>query len=280
MPNGRGTPHCCECKHHYFHRDPLASLTADSMCNFWKVQLPVGEKRDDNLEYLLPPEEYSCDNLICKDYVRKNEEVGWLLPDVVSQLEKGLLYAIGYPDISVPSAYHRIVCRLDKSGKNDTTNKDKIEKVWLDESVEDFVGKPLLVTNVLSNVDCGSFSRNVLFNVLCRNFVRDDPGAPLFSLRKKVGKRPFHICLFRFWDYRGKRYGGIAKIEEKRLWCNNFWVIFSIWRAGHFDFTDRIGKFIVRLGPEEPVFWNGKWPRFETGSPRFSGAAEIKAALD
>ena len=118
MPNGRGTPDCCECKHQYFHRDQPANPTADSMCNFWKVQLPVGEKRDDNLEYLLPSEEYRYDNLICKDYVPKNEEAGWLLPDVVSQLEKGLLYAVGYPDTHLPSAYHRVVCRLDKSTKD------------------------------------------------------------------------------------------------------------------------------------------------------------------
>lgn len=277
MPNGRGTPHCMECKHASFHWEPSRGLPADAICNFWKVRLPMGDKYNGNLEYLLPPEEYRYDNLICKDYERKNEEVGWLLPEVVSRLEKGLLYAIGYNEISIPSAYHRVVCRLYKSTENVPVREKPKLKCWLEESVEDSVGKRLLVTNVFSNVECGSFIRNVLFKFFSANFIREDPGASFVSIGKKVGKRPFYIRLLRFWDYQGKRYGGIAKIEERRLWCNNFWVIFSISRTGNYNFTDQIGQFSVHIGPEEPVFWNGIWPRFEKGSPRFSGLAEIKA---
>jgi hypothetical protein len=275
MPNGRGTPHCIECKHASI--DWARGLPADAMCDFWKVRLPMEDEYDDNLEYLLPPEEYRYNNLVCRDYEPRNEEVCLLSPKVISRLEKGLLYAIGYNEVSIPSFYHRVVCRLYKSTENVPVSKNRELESWLEESVEDFVGKRLLVTNVFSNVECGSFIRNVLFKFFSANFIREDPGASFFSIGKKVGKDPFYIRLLRFWDYQGKRYGGIAKIEEKRLWCNNFWVIFSIHRAGSYNFTDQIGQFRVRIGPEEPVFWNGIWPRFEKGSPRFSGLVEIKA---
>ena len=275
MPNGRGTAHCIDCK--YASWEASDGVPADVICNFWNVLIPIGDKCDDNLEYLLPPEEYEYDNLICKDYKPKNVEAGFSSTPVAPRLEKGLLYAVCYNEISIPTAYHRVVCRLHKSTENDPEREKAKHKYWLEESVEDFVGKRLLVTNVFSNVECGSFVRNLLFKFFSANFIREDSGAPFFSIGKKVGKRPFYIRLLRFWDYRGKRYGGIAKIEEKRLWCNNFWVIFSIHRAGNYNFTDNIGQFRVHIGPEEPVFWNGKWPRFEKGSPRFSGLVEIKA---
>ena len=160
MPNGRGTAHCIECKHASFHW--ARGLPADAMCNFWKVRLPMEDEYDDNLEYLLPPEEYRYDNLVCRDYERKNEEVGWLLPKVVSRLEKGLLYAVSYNEISIPTAYHRVVCRLYKSTENNPEREKTKHKYWLEESTEDYVGKRLLVTNVFSNIECEGFLRNIL----------------------------------------------------------------------------------------------------------------------
>ena len=279
MPNGRGTPSCMECKHANFSWKPPHGLPADAMCKFWNVRLPMVEKLDDNLEYLLPSEEYKYDNLICKDYERNNEEVGWLLPEVVSQLEKGLLYAVAYNEISIPSAYHRVVCRLCKSPESVPLGEELKSKYWLEENVEEFVGKRLLVTNIFLNVEGESFTRNVLFKFFSANFIREDSDASPFSIGRKVGKHPFHIRLLRFWNHQGKRYGGIAKIEEKKFWCNDFWMIFSINRTGTFNFTDQIGQFSVHIGPEEPVFWNGIWPRFEKGSPRFSGLVEIEAGV-
>ena len=272
MPNGRGTPSCIECKHSYFNWNISNGFPADAICKLWNVRLPMTEKLNGTLEYLLPPEEYKCDNLICKDYERKNEEVGWLLPEVTSQLNKGLLYAIAYNEIPIPSAYHRIVCILSK-----TLGEEVESKCWLEDKAEEFVGKRLLVTNALSNIECKGLVRNILFKSFYENFIREDSDETLFSKSRKVGKHPFHIRLLKFWDHQGKRYGGIAKIEEKKLWCNDFWVIFSINRTGTYNFTDQIGEFSVHLGPEEPVFWNGIWPRFEKGSPRFSGLVEITA---
>ncbi|MDH4201744.1 MAG: hypothetical protein OEV87_02500 [Phycisphaerae bacterium] len=272
MPNGRGTPSCMECKHAYFNWKSTPGLPADAICKLWNVRLPMAEMLDNNLEYLIPPEEYKYDNLICKDYERNNEEVGWLLPEVVSQLDKGLLYAIAYNEIPIPSAYHRIVCRLSKA-----PHEELASKCWLEKNAEEFIGKRLLVTNVLLNIECGSYVRNALFKSFYANFIREDSDTTFFSKGRKIGKNPFHVRLLRFWDHQGKRYGGIAKIEEKKLWCNDFWVIFSINRTGTFNFTDHIGQFSIHIGPEEPVFWNGIWPRFEKGSPRFSGLVEIKA---
>ncbi|MCJ7693542.1 MAG: hypothetical protein MUO22_09020, partial [Sedimentisphaerales bacterium] len=107
MPNGRGTPHCIECKHASI--DWARGLPADAMCDFWKVRLPMEDEYDDNLEYLLPPEEYRYNNLVCRDYEPRNEEVCLLSHKVISRLEKGLLYAIGYNEVSIPSFYHRVV---------------------------------------------------------------------------------------------------------------------------------------------------------------------------
>ncbi len=277
MPNGRGTPSCMECKYANFHWEPPHGLPADARCKLWKVQLPMVEKLDDNLEYLLPSEEYEYDNLICKDYECKNGEVGRLLPEVVSHLEKGLLYAIGYNEISIPSAYHRVVCSLSKSHESIPLEEGIKSEYWLEENVEELVGRRLLVSNAFSDLQCGSVVRNALFKFFYANFIREDANTSPFSMGRKVGKYPFHIRLLQFWDYQGKRYGGIAKIEEQKLWCNNFWAIFSIYRAGNYNFTDKIGQFSIHIGPEEPVFWNGIWPRFEKGSPRFSGVVEIKA---
>jgi hypothetical protein len=275
MPNGRGTAQCIGCK--YVSWEASEGMPADIICTFWNVLLPIGGKCDDSLEYLLPPEEYEYDNLVCKDYTPNEAEDVFSSDPIFSRIEKGLLYAVCCNEISNSTAYHRVVCRLSKSTENDPESEKTKDKYWLEESTEDYIGKCLLVANVFSNVECGSFIRNSLFKLFTANFRREDPGASFFAIGKKLGKTPFHIRLLQLWDYQGKRYGGIAKIEERKLWCNNFWVVFSIYSAGNYNFTDQIGKFTVHIGPEEPVFWNGIWPRFESGSPRFSGLVEIKA---
>lgn len=80
------------------------------MCGFWKIHLPRGKERDENLEYMLSPEEYSNDNLLCIDYIPQGDAKR-LPRRVASHLEKGILYAVGYPDVLDPSAY-REVCKL------------------------------------------------------------------------------------------------------------------------------------------------------------------------
>lgn len=139
-----------------------------------------------------------------------------------------------------PDEYHKVVCILDENIKRNV-DKFEIKDYWLDGHPERFIGKRLIITP-LEHLD----------------FFRDDPERSDIK-RERLDNKPFHIRLVEFWHHFGKHYGGIAKVEEAGYPVDNFWVIFLISKAAIYNFEKRIGMFIVRLGPEEYEFWNGRW---------------------
>ena len=264
MPNGKGSPSCGECKYCLLYRINTDDINSHGLCTRWNIKIPFSKDFFDNSEYvkslLIPPEDFRTLNLICKDYIcGKHHEILSFIPKrVKKRLEKGLLYAVHYNVTGDPNEYHKVVCILDENIKRNA-DKFEIKDYWLDGHSERFIGKRLIVTP-LEHLD----------------FFRDDPEHSDLKM-ERLDNKPFHIRLVEFWHHFGKHYGGIAKVEETGYSVDNFWVIFSISKAGIYNFKKRIGMFIVRLGPEEYKFWNGRWPRFATGIPRYYGWAKIKA---
>lgn len=73
---------------------------------------------------------------------------------------------------------------------------------------------------------------------------------------------PFQARLLRFFEWRGNRRGGIAKVEQSGHACDGMWVLFATRHVGIFNFTDCIEHYNVALltrEPEEPedngTFW-------------------------
>jgi hypothetical protein len=93
---------------------------------------------------------------------------------------------------------------------------------------------------------------------------------------------PFSAHLLRFFEWRGNRRGGIAKVEEKGHVCDGLWVLFATRHVGVFDFTERITHYNVALlevEPSDPVDNGTFW--VIDASPmglRFAGFATVVAA--
>lgn len=264
MPNGKGSPSCGECKHCLLYRINSDDINSHGLCTQWNIKIPFYKDFLDSCEYLksilIPPEDFSTLNLICKDYIcgKHHGILSFIHRKVKKRLEKGLLYAAPYNVMGNPDEYHKVVCILDENIKCNA-DKFKSKDYWLDGHPERFISKKLIVTP-LEHLD----------------FFRDDPERSDLKM-ERLDNKPFHIRLVEFWHHFGKHYGGIARVEETESSVDNFWVIFSINKAGIYNFEKRIGTFNVRLGPKEHEFWNERWPRFATGIPRYYGWAKIKA---
>jgi len=261
MANGEGSASCRNCRHLCRQKEADVDIARSAICRLWNKPLPFYEDPQiPDLSYLIPPEEFlGTENIICKSWEPDRELDQQEIEErkrVFSSMDKGLLYAVGYPDIADPLAYHRVVCVLD-----DNSEILHADRYWHTASVEGLIGKDLLVSAVYGG-----------------HFLPDDDDEDAYG--EKFVRNNFHIELDAFWAHQGLRYGGVGRVTDSNHICNGYWVIFSIYKAGVFDFNQSVGTYIVRLGAEKYTFWNDCWPIFKSGSPRFYGVATIKSVQE
>jgi hypothetical protein len=221
---------------------------------------------DNTKNLLLPPGEFGHLNLVCKDYDADrqrlpNRLVGHLPRKVRKTLFRGLLYAAPYNVIDDPSEYHRVVCILDKElrSKSDTV---KIRDNWMEECVEDFIGKHVKVSPL---------------PMLQALWLRIDNDQVVYVSEADTYGKDFRVRIDGFWDYLGRRYGGIGRVEQEEHILDAFWLVFSVSKVDTFNFSDSRHDYHITVGPEEPVFWRNKWPVLDKGAPRLQGMANIRA---
>lgn len=269
MPNGKGTPACGHCRHCLICGVNVSDRESHGLCTLWNTGIPPYRAFFDEdysiADLLLPPEQFRNLNVICKDYDADrqrlpNRLVGRLRRKVSKTLLRGLLYAAPYNVIDDPSEYHRVVCILDKDlrSKSDAV---RITDSWMEECVEEFVGKHVNVNPL------------PMLQALWSRI--DNDRIISVSEADTYGKK-FRMRIEGFWDYLGKRYGGIGRVEQEGHILDTFWIVFSVSKVDTFNFSDPKHHYHITVGPEKPIFWRSRWPVLDKGSPRLQGMANIK----
>ncbi|MCA9436971.1 MAG: hypothetical protein KC978_14390, partial [Candidatus Omnitrophica bacterium] len=89
---------------------------------------------------------------------------------------------------------------------------------------------------------------------------------------------PFELRFIRFtiFSSRGRRRGGIGKIEHPGHELDGFWAAFVPRYAGSFNFTDHLVPCNTVIGPEEPAETEEVWEAMQHGEPRLAGWCEIR----
>jgi hypothetical protein len=266
MPNGKGAPCCENCRNCLAYPRDSINLSEHGTCKLWSIKLPIGKAFFDNNRnvenLLIPSEEFYTLHLVCKDYEPDkeiDENVVILPKKVKNTLHKGLLYAVSDNLIWDPTMYHKVVCILDTATWK-TPQDVMLREYWMDESVERYVGelikaKPLDMLQAL--------------------WIHLDSKQIIYANQREIYGKNFCVRINRFWDYLGRRYGGIGRVEDTGHVFQGFWVIFKIMAVDKHNFRDQRHAFDVNLGPNEPILWRDRWPRLETGIPRLSGIAQL-----
>lgn len=92
---------------------------------------------------------------------------------------------------------------------------------------------------------------------------------------------PFKLRFLRFITFssRGKRRGGIGRVEHPGHELDGYWVAFVPRWVGSWNFTDNVGPCNIVIGPEEPTKTDDVWKAIQNGEPRFAGFCEIELPL-
>jgi len=84
-------------------------------------------------------------------------------------------------------------------------------------------------------------------------FFKTEPGHGWIGTPNYDPPEPFVARLERFFEWRGNRRGGVARVEQPEHPCDGMWVIFATRHVGIFDFEKLIEHYNVAILSEPPA---------------------------
>ena len=87
--------------------------------------------------------------------------------------------------------------------------------------------------------------------------------------------RPFHCWITDLFSFEGELRGAVGNIEEPGHLYDGLRIVFSTRVVGVYNFTDRLPRCDVQIGPVMPI---GEWPEFSS-APIVNGYGFVGESL-